>query len=85
LTESLAANEVLVTNLVREGIANRSLRYRLHRVETHNQWFERCESAWCNPSFDKDPALVYTPENSVERRLTDEFEASRKGSLNDQD
>jgi hypothetical protein len=38
--------------------ANLSLRRRLHRVEAHNQWFERCESAWCHPSADNDPAAL---------------------------
>lgn len=42
---------------VRELAArNDTLRKRLHVVERHNQWFERCESPWCNPSPDNDPA-----------------------------
>ena len=32
------------------------LRRRIHTVEGHNQIFERCESAWCHPSPDNDPA-----------------------------
>lgn len=32
------------------------LRRRIHFVEKHNQIFERCESAWCHPSSDNDPA-----------------------------
>lgn len=33
-----------------------NLRKRIHNSEQHNQYFERCESAWCNPSQDNDPA-----------------------------
>jgi hypothetical protein len=32
------------------------LRRRIHFAEKHNQHFERCESAWCHPSADNDPA-----------------------------
>lgn len=35
---------------------NSELRRRIHLAEKHNQHFERCESAWCNPSADNDPA-----------------------------
>jgi hypothetical protein len=35
---------------------NLELRRRIHFVEKHNQYFQRCESAWCNPSADNDPA-----------------------------
>lgn len=31
---------------------NRNLRLRIHNLERHNQYFERCESSWCNPSSD---------------------------------
>lgn len=41
----------------------RGLRRRIHLLERHNQHFERCESAWCNPSEDNDPAKeLGTPE-----------------------
>lgn len=33
------------------------LRKRIHFLEGHNQFFERCESAWCHPSSDNFPAL----------------------------
>src|SRR5262249_20693906 len=33
-----------------------ALRRRIHQREGQNQWFERCESAWCHPSPDNDPA-----------------------------
>lgn len=33
------------------------LRRRVHFAERHNQHFERCESAWCNPSPYENPAL----------------------------
>jgi hypothetical protein len=32
------------------------LRRRIHQIERHNQFFERCESAWCNPVAGNDPA-----------------------------
>lgn len=35
-----------------------TLRKRIHALELHNQWFERCESAWCNPSPDNDPSFL---------------------------
>jgi hypothetical protein len=35
---------------------NLGLRRRLHQSERHNQYFFRCESAWCHPSVDNDPA-----------------------------
>ena len=35
----------------------RGLRRRIHMLECHNQHFERCESAWCNPADDANPAL----------------------------
>ena len=34
----------------------RGLRRRIHQLEKHNQHFERCESSWCHPSDDNDPA-----------------------------
>ena len=37
-------------------VSNLGLRKRVHLIEGHNQWFERCESAWCNPGSDSDPA-----------------------------
>jgi len=36
--------------------AHRGLRRRVHMLEAHNQHFERCESAWCNPGPENDPA-----------------------------
>ena len=36
------------------------LRQRIHFLERHNQWFERCESAWCHPSKDNNPAIGFT-------------------------
>jgi len=35
----------------------KGLRKRIHQLEGHNQWFERCESGWCNPSPSCNPAL----------------------------
>lgn len=32
------------------------LRLRIHAAERHNQFFERCESPWCNPTAQSDPA-----------------------------
>jgi hypothetical protein len=36
---------------------NAQLRRRIHFLEGHNQSFFRCESGWCNPGEDADPAL----------------------------
>lgn len=33
-----------------------TLRKRIHFLERHNQIFERCESAWCHPNSNNDPA-----------------------------
>jgi hypothetical protein len=30
--------------------ALREYRLKVHNLEAHNQWFERCESQWCHPS-----------------------------------
>lgn len=40
-----------------ESVAlNTELRRRIHLIERHNQHFERCESAWCQPDPTNDPA-----------------------------
>lgn len=49
----LAAYEAHV--LERRQVEVINLRKKIHLTERHNQWFERCESAWCNPSADNDP------------------------------
>lgn len=33
------------------------LRKRIHFLERHNQYFERCESAWCHPTEKDNPAI----------------------------
>lgn len=33
-----------------------SMKLKIHVCDRHNQHFERCESAWCHPSSDNDPA-----------------------------
>ena len=38
------------------NLRDSELRRRIHLAEKHNQHFERCESAWCHPSADNDPA-----------------------------
>lgn len=38
-------------------VENAGLRRKIHQLEQHNQWFERCESAWCNTAGDSNPAL----------------------------
>lgn len=48
LTPEAAAEPVRVENL--RDLEILGLRRRIHMLEGHNQWFERCESAWCNPS-----------------------------------
>ena len=55
--EALAAYDAYISHQPSDNakvILN--LRKRIHMLEKHNQWFERCESAWCNPSNDNDPA-----------------------------
>lgn len=42
------------------------LRRRIHFLEKHNQWFERCESAWCNPDPSNNPALGIGPFGIVQ-------------------
>jgi hypothetical protein len=37
--------------------ANLNLRVRIHELEHHRERFHACESAWCNPVEDWDPAL----------------------------
>lgn len=37
--------------------ANLNLRIRIHELEHHRERFHACESAWCNPAEDWDPAL----------------------------
>lgn len=39
LKENATANEI-----------NAALRFRIHKIEEHNQYFYRCESAWCHPT-----------------------------------
>ena len=34
------------------------LKRRVHFLERHNQKFDRCESGWCNPTPDCDPAMT---------------------------
>ena len=51
-----AENAELRRDRDRLGEAHRGLRRRVHMLEAHNQHFERCESAWCNPGPDNDPA-----------------------------
>lgn len=41
----VAANEAVAS----ERVTNELLRRRIHLVERHNQYFERCESLYCNP------------------------------------
>lgn len=47
-------NQLLLNEIAKEMIA---LRKRIHVLEGHNQYFERCESAWCNPTEKDNPAL----------------------------
>jgi hypothetical protein len=42
------------------------LRKRIHHNEQHNQYFFRCESAWCNPDESNNPALEMV-KGAVER------------------
>lgn len=51
--ESLAALREQVAEMERDDV---TLRRRIHQIEEHNQFFERCESGWCNPDAAADPA-----------------------------
>lgn len=55
----------LAAKIIREHNENDGLRRRIHIIEHHNQWFERCESGWCNPSADCNPALGYWKANEI--------------------
>jgi hypothetical protein len=46
--ESIRERELQV-ELAAARIVIRELRLRIHNTERHNQFFERCESQWCNP------------------------------------
>jgi hypothetical protein len=50
-------NRALLNQKTDLQIENRGLRRRLHSVERHSQHFDRCESAWCHPGTDSNPAL----------------------------
>lgn len=43
--------------IAEQAIEIRGLRRRVHLLEGHNQHFERCESGWCNPGLDSNPAM----------------------------
>ena len=47
------------------------LRKRVHFLTGHNQWFERCESLWCHPQIDFDPALDW--ENAEHANFRDQL------------
>jgi hypothetical protein len=47
------------------GLVELNLRRRIHNIEQHNQYFFRCESAWCNPSDDNDPSKRIAVINSL--------------------
>lgn len=40
----------VIRELQAERKRNLTLRKRIHCAESHNQYFERCESRWCNPA-----------------------------------
>jgi hypothetical protein len=50
----VAAHRASVEKEVR--LAERNLRLRIHALEKHNQFFARCESGYCNPNKEADPA-----------------------------
>lgn len=54
--EFTAASRTALPALLDEVAICLELRRRIHMAEKHNQMFERCESAWCRPSADNDPA-----------------------------
>lgn len=55
---------------------NAGLRKRIHHLEQHNQYFFRCESAWCNPDAAYNPALEMV-KGAVERAEKAEVEIAR--------
>jgi hypothetical protein len=56
IDELLASHQLLQTDRDRLVERESTLRKRIHFLEKHNQFFERCESGWCNPSNSSDPA-----------------------------
>lgn len=56
LLDSIQAKDRRIAELEAALCGIHALRMRIHFAEKHNQHFERCESAWCNPSPDEDPA-----------------------------
>lgn len=66
----------LVAELRRESAG---LRRRVHYIEGHNQYFERCESAWCNPASDSNPALESVKQlEEIKRGLESELASARE-------
>jgi len=61
--ECLATLRSLVAKLSEEADtlkkANLGLRFRIHQLEHHRPRFHACESAWCNPVEDWNPALQH--------------------------
>lgn len=66
--ECLSKTAERIAALMRESVAlrlaNGNLRLRIHQLERHATQFEACDSAWCNPAEDWDPA-VDTKANAV--------------------
>lgn len=58
-------------------VEREGLRWRIHFLEHHNQWFERCESAWCNPSADNHPAVGYKAGTRTNELSYEELKAER--------
>lgn len=56
IRKSIATRDARIAELEAALCGIHALRMRIHFAEKHNQHFERCESAWCNPSPDEDPA-----------------------------
>jgi uncharacterized protein (DUF3084 family) len=62
-------NEKLRAMVERLSAEALGMRRRIHNIEQHNQWQERCESAWCNPDEKSNPALE-TGLQIIAARLT---------------
>ena len=48
------------------------LRMRIHCLERHNQHFFRCESAWCHPSKDNNPAMEFGLNPDIAQKVIEE-------------
>jgi len=74
--ELMSKGEALCQGLGVTLMENTGLRKRIHDIEGHNQYFFRCESAWCHPSEGTNPALDNV-RGAIERSTVTEEENTK--------